>query len=529
MMWLLLVLHAHAGLGPDGQPLAGDPPELVRVDDPNHPGALVRTGEAALLAAPPTDGTPWSYETLAVPDGWTDELGSAALNADLWHARGWRGQGVRVAVFDIQWEQATLDPLMLGEVQTADCVAHRSCALPLDSVAPTFGYEVGAHGVACADTVHDLAPEAELFAVRVNGVTTFASAAEWAIREGIDVISMSMSFFNDSFYDGTGPFTAVLQRLEAHDVLVVTSAGNYARAHWDGAWRDVDGDGRLDFDGSNGLELGVQPNGGRPLFVTWNEFNACGLSDLDAYVYAPDGLLVGRSERRQDDGERGCDPVERVAIQSRGPGVYRLEVVGHRVQAAHLQVDVLGTGGVVVVDPVVERSLADPAAHPLAFVVGAVRAEGYLGNDIEGFSSRGPSRAGVPKPDLAGPDGLSTSVFGARGFFGTSAATPAVAAAVALVMSRDPSLTPRQAAQRLQAWAWSEEDPLQVEDPRWGPGKARLPLPEALDAGGGGCGRPEGTPAWLLLLLLSPRRRGAARRASCRSTGGPARRGSGPA
>src|SRR5690606_5363085 len=117
-------------------------------------------------------------------------------------------------------------------------VAHPSCALPLDSVAPRLGYEIGRHGVACADIVQDLAPDAELYLVRVNGSTTFASAASWAIREGIDVISVSMSFFNDSFYDGTGPFTEILHRLEAHDILVVTSAGNYARGHWDGAWVD---------------------------------------------------------------------------------------------------------------------------------------------------------------------------------------------------------------------------------------------------------------------------------------------------
>ena len=111
----------------------------------------------------------------------------------------------------------------------------------------------------------------------------------------------------ESFYDGTGPHQELARRLEAHDILLVSSAGNSARQHWSGAWTDGDGDGRMDFDGSNRLELRLTGSDARRgLYVIWDEFHGCGLSDLDAYVYDAQGQLVGRSELRQRFDQSPC-------------------------------------------------------------------------------------------------------------------------------------------------------------------------------------------------------------------------------
>lgn len=528
MWWLLLVLQAQA-VWPS--PDEGPPPVLVRVEDPSYPGALMVSETAALLDAPPGEGTAWSWEDLAVVDedtdgllapGFPDERMRHVLGVDAWHEAGFRGQGVKVAVFDIQWAGTQVDASELQVAGTADCWTHPSCETPIDLTATRFSYERGVHGLSCAEVVRDLAPDAELYLVRVNGRTTFESAAAWAIRHGIQVVSLSMSFFNASFYDGTGPYADAVADMDAAGILLVTSAGNYARQHWKGAWSDGDGDDRLDVDGSNALSLELSP-GRRTVYVQWDEHFACGASDLDALVYDPRGYVVARGLRRQGLGEDGCSPVERLTVEAGVQGTYRLEIVARRLTTPFLEVDVLATDGRVS-QPIAEGSLADPAAAPQAFVVGAVRADGYLDNDVEVFSSWGPSRAGVPKPDVAGPDGVTVEGYGTSGFYGTSASTPAIAGTLAVVLSRWPELSPREASERLRAWAMDEgvgSDP-RGDDPRWGAGKVRLPPPDASDAG---CLGGPGRAAWLLPfapLSWFRRRRAAAPRS--RAPGPPRRR-----
>ena len=78
---------------------------------------------------------------------------------------------------------------------------------------PWFG-RLRAHGYACAEIVHDIAPDAELHLVRVNGPTTFENGIAWAIAHDIDIISVSMSFFNNAYYDGSGRVATLVEALQ---------------------------------------------------------------------------------------------------------------------------------------------------------------------------------------------------------------------------------------------------------------------------------------------------------------------------
>ncbi|MEC8425253.1 MAG: S8 family serine peptidase, partial [Myxococcota bacterium] len=240
-----------------------------------------------------------------------DALGTAA-----WHARGWDGAGVKVAVFDVQWELADAPPhaLELGDVETHDCWVHPSCGPPMDNLRPRFSYERGGHGIACAEVIRDLAPGVELHLVRVNALTTFENALSWAARNDIDIISMSLSFFNESMYDGSGAVNDAMDRLAGVDTLLVTSAGNYAQEHWREDFRDTDGDGWHEFDGGDEhLEVTYRGGSGRATLL-WNDFGDCGDTDLDIYAVDGEGRVLGRAGNRQDADDEDCSPSERLSI-----------------------------------------------------------------------------------------------------------------------------------------------------------------------------------------------------------------------
>lgn len=465
------------------------PWDRYRVPVPDWPGAEASSATGSVLLDPPPAGTPYTVEEAPVPDGYDATEAITALRAAPWHEAGLDGSGVRVAVFDVQWFNADLWAEELGAYTTHDCQAHRSCDLEMDTLRPRYSFEEGSHGVACAQVIRDVAPGVELALVRVNGTTTFENAVDWAVREEIDLVSMSMSFFNNSWYDGTGPISELASRLADGGVLLVNSAGNYAEEHWDGAYTDPDGDGDMDFPwGSSYLPVYLG-QGTASVLLSWDQFGTCGDTDLDAWVLDGDGWVVGRAETRQEVDGDSCAPVERVRVTAAATDWYYLKVIRYAGDP-NVRISVYARDGTAY--QATPGSLADPASSPSAFTIGAVRADDYLDNGPESFSSLGPTHAGAAKPDVAGPDGLTTAVYGSVGFYGTSASTPAVAGALALVMSGDPSPDAFEAADRLRT-STLDGDPLWTgPDEAFGAGKVRLWDPsDPVGCRGGG--------AWVLL------------------------------
>ena len=488
-------------------PPPADEVELFRVDIPDLPGAVASSHVGSMFEGDPgLDGIPSRPETMAEVDRVEATGALRALDAAPWHRAGFTGQGVRVAVFDSQWRDWELLASELGALGgTHDCVDHRSCARPIDSFSNYTSS--GRHGVACAEVIHDIAPDAELHLVRVTSLTSLENAVEWAIQEDIDVISMSLSFFNESAYDGTGLVNEPMDRLEAAGILMVTSAGNYALEHWMGPFVDADRNDLMEFQPNQEGLWAYWNAGRRRLDITWDDWSACGSTDLDAYVYSESGELVGKGTRQQRSAavreeNESCSPVERVTVNAQEDGWYRL-VLRRARGDDNTMVHVFARGGEMYT-PVEEGSITDPGTHPSVLTVGAVRERDYLFNRAQSYSSFGPTLAGAPKPDIAGPDGLSTSSFGPGGFFGTSAATPAVAGAIAVLVSAAPGRTPRAAADLLMDWAESDQATWEAADPALGAGRARLPPREPT---AGGCGFGPILPMMVLLPGLGLRRR----------------------
>jgi len=470
---LAFILCAHA-----------DEWDLVRVDQVDFPGAVAHSAFGSTLLTPPNDGTLWRIESVPELDQSTQEVPlhqvwdaelSEAIGLDSWHEAGHLGQGVRVAVFDIQWFGAKTRTTELGTPTSHDCWEDPLCDQPMDTLRPRFDFERGSHGVACAELVHDIAPEATLHLVRVNGQTTFENAVDWAIREEMDLISMSMTFFNESFYDGTGAISEAIERLEAAEILLVTSSGNNGERHFEDQFRDHNQNGYHEFpSGSELLPIAAQGGDGRVASVIWNEFDNCGASDFSVELLDAQGNTVRRSDTFQEAENKKCMPVERIRAPVELEGEWVFLKIKRRVGTHPVDLDIMSFSGPIS-GALASNSMADPAPHPFAFTVGAIPVDGYMHNEAEFFSSQGPGRGGAFKPNLAAPDGVSTRTYGAKRFFGTSASAPIATGALAVRMSQDVNITPRQAALDLQDWAWGRGKPWTQPDPALGAGRLRLP------------------------------------------------------
>ncbi|MXW81515.1 MAG: hypothetical protein F4Z57_21525, partial [Gemmatimonadetes bacterium] len=109
------------------------------------------------------------------------------------HSAGVKGQGVKVAIIDGGFKGANkLSGDMPARWNYYDYTGEGIYAG--DSV----------HGTACAEIIHDVAPEAELYLYKTGDMVDFENAKDRCIRNGIDVINYSSGWFGTGIGDGRG-------------------------------------------------------------------------------------------------------------------------------------------------------------------------------------------------------------------------------------------------------------------------------------------------------------------------------------
>lgn len=405
--------------------------------------------------------------------------GVAAAGAGPWHAAGWRGQGVRIAVIDGGFMGY---PARLGNDLPASVTVKNFADGQTDAQVDGSTR----HGTACAEIVHDMAPDARLYLLKISTDVDLGEAVDYAISQGVDIISTSLTFINVTPGDGTGRFATMAQKARAAGILWVTAAGNYRETHWSGAYNDSDGDGFHEY--APGVEVNVFGPGNGTAFlvpsgtaltpsIRWNDWTAIS-QDLRLLLMRHNGAtydIVAASNNAQT-GLPGQRPTERITYITSGPaavyGVAIQRVSTNRSLHLHLltpnreldrQVPMMSLG-----------NLADVAD---VLTVAAVDVDPpYV---RETYSSEGPTNGlgGAPtggflKPDLAAFANVSTTSYGARGFNGTSAAAPHVAGAAALVLNVYPTSLPGEIQDFLQTQAVNQGLP--GPDAQYGHGRLRL-------------------------------------------------------
>lgn len=394
--------------------------------------------------------------------------GVASTGAALWHKAGARGEGVKVAIVDLGFD---------GYRQSQGTGDLPETVVRVDFCRPG-GFEAESHGTAVAEIVSEMAPGAKLYLVCIDDAAGLGRAVAYAQAHGIQIVSHSASWFNTGRGDGSGgPETpeGIVAAARGAGILWVNAAGNRAQQHWSGTFADADADGWHEFaPGDEGNTIAVRGGAGACVASKWDDWPASA-EDYDLYLTrSPGGTVVASSTAPQT----GLEPPSELMCfvnSSSATQSYAIGIRANHITTRPVRFDLFVYPGPDLEYQVAEGSITEPGTSPAALTVGAAC---WQSRALEPYSSQGPTIDARLKPDLIGPDSVSSFTFGpfsgcgVSGFAGTSAATPHVAAAAALVKQANPSFGPAE----LQAYL--EENAVDLgapgKDSAFGSGKLRL-------------------------------------------------------
>ncbi|MFQ3645594.1 MAG: S8 family serine peptidase [Anaerolinea sp.] len=387
--------------------------------------------------------------------------GLGATGVQAWHARGYRGQGIRIGVIDVGF-------FGYPNADTS-CVRGASAFDPLPVTLTAYGD----HGTKVVEIICDLAPQAEVFIASANSVSALNAAVDWLIAQNVRLINMSMSWF-DHPGDGTGPVNTIVNRAISRGILWVNSAGNSQGYVWHGAYSNATYAGSTY--GFTSLTVNLMNFGSGPVLrltggcgrfeigLRWSDWNAARTGrdvgyDLDLYlVQSTNGgsswTHVAWSLKDQE-GSASERPNEYIGISptctagaiygiivrrwsTTEPAYLQIESYTHQLQA-----------------PSETASIATPADNPNVIAVAAseVKPHSFWSwspqryPDVAPYSSRGPTlgpggtnpSGGTPKPDISAPTNTRTTRDSE--FNGTSAAAPHATGVFAVALSANPFYT----------------------------------------------------------------------------------------
>jgi subtilisin family serine protease len=356
--------------------------------------------------------------------------GVALIRALENHAAGAKGQGVKVAIIDGGFK---------GADKLRDDIPVRRWFRDYTHTGIYAG--TSAHGTACAEIVHDVAPEAELYLYKVADEVDLENAKDRCIQNGVAIVSHSETWVNEGFGDGRGLICDIVNDAADNGILWVNAVGNYAQKHYAGFWRDSDADNRHNFAaGDDAVNFVAKIGDTIRVTLTWDDWPIT-TADYDLYLYYQDafGNIEEVSKSTDVQGEGGA-PVEFIEYFAGREGTYGVSVV--RVGEAEPKKLRVWCWHHDIEYPVPAGSLGIPSDARGALSVGAIHRDQWDLGILASYSSRGPTADGRIKPDLVAPSGVATASYGAdRLFGGTSAAAPHVAGAAALLKSANPSLS----------------------------------------------------------------------------------------
>jgi subtilisin family serine protease len=377
--------------------------------------------------------------------------GDHAARADLVRGLGYDGTDVKVGVISDG----------IDNVATAQASADLppQVIVPADPRCRSGG---GDEGTALLEIVHDLAPGAQLmFASGLASNLAFIDAVNCLKSAGAQIIVDDLGFPGEPFFEDGAVASAVRAAIQA-GVSYHTAAGNEAQEHLEQMYRPSPSTSYHDFLGGpidNVDDMVVGPFGSVTCVLQWNDPFGRSANDYDLFLVDQYLNVIDSSTVIQSGSQ---DPIEVVGAYNPAPFA---QIAGIAIERFSGDARLLKLFCYDGLSPQYSTPSGSIVGHPAlseAVAVAAIDVSDPGLDDVEAFSSRGPaevffpSHAVRPKPDLAAFDGVSISNAGGFPscppfcrFFGTSPAGPHSAAVAALLLSKNPFLTPAQLQEAL--------------------------------------------------------------------------------
>ncbi len=354
--------------------------------------------------------------------------------------------------------------------------------------------EGGAEGTALLEIVHDLAPGAQLYFANFHTSLEFNQAVNF-LAANTDVVVDDIGFFGLP-YDGSSTVSSNTANALNNDANPIrayfTSVGNQARKHYQEDFLDSGLDGDINFGlgqpgnvhlfqatantddvmarGASSFDSvflcgtsnpsvcsAVSPGSLDTVIIVlmWDDVFGASGNDYDLFLLEESTVNVVASGAGPQDGNDF--PREFITFTNTGTeGFFNIFIQNFSNSTAPVNFDmfILSPNGKVTLGSMGENhnfntvpssvpAQSDAGGFPVSVIsVGAIDQGDIDIDDIEPFSSNGPTNDARLKPDATAIDGVS--ITGAGGFsnpfFGTSAAAPHGAGVVALLLQLSPCL-----------------------------------------------------------------------------------------
>ena len=393
-------------------------------------GGLLKSLPSNVLAR-----LPYPHQAVA-----TTGQGVAITGAADMQALGKNGAGIKVGVIDLGF----------GSLSTAQASGDLPSNLVITDYTGT-GTGGTSHGTNVTEIVHQMAPGASLYLAKISTDVQLGQAVDDMAAAGVKVINHSVAWYAAAFYDGTGPICNIANSADTKGAQWVNAMGNSRLQHYLGTFTDSNADLRHEFaTGQNYNTISLTSGSALSLILNWNAYPSTTV-DYDLYLYNgnPDsgGVLVASSQNRQSGKGPSYYPYPYETIDYTPTTTGTFYIVVKKVNSSQPNLPLtLFSMGPNLVTRTTASSILQPADCANVIGVGAVN---YSNDNPESYSSEGPTTDGRAKPEIAAPDGVTTSLTSA--FWGTSAASPHATGAAALLLANNPAMTPAQLRAALPA------------------------------------------------------------------------------